>query len=134
VVVMLLFALSDKVPISPGVLAWVIVAVAAIPNGITGIIPGAIINEIVREDCIRTGNANEATFNAAAGLITAIPAGFPGLIMPTLLLLGRSVSHPTGVRLVAVVSACCMLVAFIMLRIFYNEKKVRESLRLHGYV
>ncbi len=133
VVIMLAFAFSDKIPIPKSVLAWLIVAVAAIPNGITGIIPGAINYEIIREDCVRTGDPNEATFGAASGLITAIPGGFPGLIAPSLLLLGKSAAHPAGVRLVAIVSACCMLLSFVMLRVFYDERKLRASLKEHGY-
>jgi glycoside/pentoside/hexuronide:cation symporter, GPH family len=133
VIVMLTFAFSDKIPIPKGILAWLIVAVAAIPNGITGIVPGAITTEIVREDCIRTGEPNEATFGAAGGLITAIPAGLPGLIAPSMLILGKSAANPAGVRLVAIVSAACMLLSFVMLRAFYDEKRLQASLERHGY-
>lgn len=132
-VVMLLVAWADKIPVSANILPWAMVAIIAIPGAITGIIPGAISNEIVREDCLRTDLAKEASFNAAAGLITAIPGGFVGLIMPSLLLLGKSRANPLGVRTVALVSAGCMLGALVMLRFFYNEKKLKASLKEHGY-
>jgi len=132
-VVMIVFAWADKVPVSADILPWIMVAVLAIPGAITGIIPGAISNEIVREDCLRTDLAKEASFGAASGLLTAIPGGFVGLIMPSLLLLGKSRENPLGVRTVAMVSAGCMLAALVMLQFFYNEKKLKASLKEHGY-
>lgn len=132
-VLMLMFAWADKIPVSAQILPWILVTILAIPSAITGIIPGAITNEIIREDCLRSGIAKEASFNAASGLITAIPGGFVGLIMPSLLLLGKSVQNPLGVRIVAMVSAGCMLLAFIMLKLFYNEKRLTASLKEHGY-
>jgi GPH family glycoside/pentoside/hexuronide:cation symporter len=132
-VVMLLFAFPGAVPLPREVLAWVIVAITAIPSAITGIVPGAITNEIIREDCVRTGQPNEASFGAAAGLLTAIPSGFVGLVLPTLLLLGRSAQHPLGVQTVAVISAACMLAALVLLAVFYREKKVLASLASYGY-
>jgi glycoside/pentoside/hexuronide:cation symporter, GPH family len=131
--IMMIFAWGDRVPIPPGTLAWIVVGLLSIPGAITGIIPGAINNEIIREDCLRTGMAKEASFGAASGLITAIPSGFVGLIMPSLLLLGKSQANPTGVRAVAIASAVCTVAAFVMLRLLYNEKRVQESLKKHGY-
>ncbi len=132
-VIMIAFAFADKVPLSAQILPWIMIAVLSIPSAITGIIPGAITNEIIREDCLRSGVAKEASFGAASGLITAIPGGFVGLVMPSLLLLGKSQENPKGVRVVAIVSAACMLGALIMLRAFYNEKKIKASLKEHGY-
>jgi Na+/melibiose symporter-like transporter len=131
--VMLAFAFADKLPLPKDVLPWLIVALIAVPGAITGIIPGAIGNEIVREDCLRTGQPKEAMFGAAAGLITAIPGGFVGLVMPSLLLLGKSQANPAGVRAVALASAACMAAALLMLRLFYDERKLMASLEAHGY-
>jgi hypothetical protein len=113
--------------------SWILVAMIAVPGAITGIIPGAINNEIVREDTLRTGEAKEASFGAASGLLTAIPSGFVSLVMPSLLLLGRSVENPTGVRTVATVSALCNLGALLMLYFLFDEKKLLASLKKHGY-
>ncbi len=131
--VMLLIAFSASLPLPKVALVWAIVAVAAIPSAITGVVPGAIFNEIIREDCVRTGIASEASFNAANSLITAIPAGFVGLVMPSLLLLGKSPGNPTGARMVAIVGAACNVLALVLLRILYDEKGIKASLRERGY-
>jgi GPH family glycoside/pentoside/hexuronide:cation symporter len=132
-VIMIALGFADKLPFPVTVTSWIIVAFIAIPGAITGIIPGAINYEIIREDCMRTGEAKEASFGAAAGLITAIPAGFVNLIMPSILLLGRSAENPTGVRTLAVVSAVCMIAAFLLLYFLYGEKKIQSSLKTYGY-
>jgi glycoside/pentoside/hexuronide:cation symporter, GPH family len=132
-VIMLALGFADLLPIPVTISSWIIVAMIAVPGAITGIIPGAINYEIIREDCMRTGEAKEASFGAAAGLITAIPSGFVGLIMPSILLLGRSTENPAGVRWVAVVSAICMAGAFVMLYFLYDEKKIQSSLKTYGY-
>ncbi len=124
---------ADKLPLQVGITSWALVALIAIPGAITGIIPGAINNEIIREDCLRTGEAKEASFGAAAGLITAIPSGFVNLIMPSILLLGRSVENPAGVRMVAIVSAGCNIAALLLLYFLYDEKKILGSLKKFGY-
>lgn len=132
-VITLALGFADRLPLPVEITSWVLVALIAVPAAITGIIPGAINNEIVREDCLRTGEAKEASFGAAAGLITAIPSGFVSLILPSILLLGRSVEHPAGVRWVAVASSICNIGALLLLFFLYDEKKIRVSLKAHGY-
>jgi GPH family glycoside/pentoside/hexuronide:cation symporter len=132
-VIMLALGFADLLPIPVTISSWIIVALIALPGAITGIIPGAVNYEIIREDCLRTGEAKEASFGAAAGLITAIPSGFVGLVMPSILLLGRSADNPAGVRWVAVLSAVCMAAAFVMLYLLYDERKVLSSLKKYGY-
>ncbi|MDD4311341.1 MAG: MFS transporter [Eubacteriales bacterium] len=130
---LMLFGFPNLIPLNKLVVAWIIVGLASIYSAVTGILPGAIINEIVREDCVRTGIPNEAAYNAAGGLITAIPGNIPALVIPSLLLLGKSAQNHTGVTLVAVVSGICLLAAVILIQIVYNEKQIVASLREHGY-
>ncbi len=130
---MMLFAFPNLIPLDKLVVAWVIVGLASIYSAVTGILPGAIINEIVREDCVRTGIPNEAAYNAAGGLITAIPGNIPALVIPSLLLLGKSAQNHTGVTLVAIVSGACLLTATVLIQIVYREKQIVASLREHGY-
>lgn len=130
---MVLFAFPGLVPLDKLIVAWIIVALASVYSAATGIIPSAIMNEIIREDCVRSGVPNEAAYNAAGGLITAIPANLPALIIPSLLLMGKSAQNHTGVSLVAIVSGSCMLLAIVLIQLVYNEKKVVASLKEHGY-
>jgi len=132
-VITFLLGFADKLPFPVKIVSWILVAMIAVPGAITGIIPGAINNEIIREDTLRTGEAKEASFGAAAGLLTAIPSGFVNLVLPSLLLLGRSAANPTGVRTVATVSALCNLGALLMLYFLFDEKKLLASLKQHGY-
>jgi hypothetical protein len=53
--------------------------------------------------------------------------------MPSILLLGRSAENPAGVRLMAIISAVCMVAAFLMLYFLYDEKKILTSLKKFGY-
>ena len=55
------------------------------------------------------------------------------LILPSILLLGRSAENSTGVRWVAVLSAICMAAAFVMLYFLYDEKKILGSLKKYCY-
>ena len=130
---LVLFGFPNLIPLDKLVVAWIIVGLASIYSAVTGILPGAIINEIVREDCVRTGIPNEAAYNAAGGLITAIPANIPALVIPSLLLLGKSAQNHTGVTLVAIVSGACLLIAVFLIQIVYHEKRILASLREHGY-
>jgi hypothetical protein len=53
--------------------------------------------------------------------------------MPSILLLGRSVENPAGVRWVAIISAACNIAALLLLYFLYDEKKTLNSLKTHGY-
>ena len=130
---LVLFAFPSLIPLDKLVVAWIIVGLASVYSAVTGIIPSAIGNEIIREDCVRTGVPNEAAYNAAGGLITAIPANLPALFIPMILVLGKSPENHMGISLLAIVSGVCLLLAVLLFQLFYNEKKVVASLREHGY-
>jgi glycoside/pentoside/hexuronide:cation symporter, GPH family len=70
-----LIAAVDLMPLPSSIMVWIVIVVASIPSAITGIIPGSIAAEIIREDSVRTGNPSEATYGAAASLIRKFPAG-----------------------------------------------------------
>lgn len=132
-VCMMLFAFPGITSLDRQVVVWIIIGLVSVYSAISGIVPGAIINEIIREDCVRTGIPSEASFNAAGGIITAIPALLPGLFIPSILLLGKSPENHIGVTLLAVVSGACLLISGILIFFIYNEKKIVASLKEHGY-
>ncbi len=60
-VITFILGFADKLPFPVKIVSWILVAMIALPGAITGIIPGAINNEIIREDCLRTGESKEAS-------------------------------------------------------------------------
>ena len=110
-------------------MAWGIgvIVLQSIVAAITGIVPMALLSDIIRADTIKTGVPKAGTYNGATSIIMKLPLALPALIFPSLLLLGRSIDKPTGVRLAAVIAACVMVLSIIVL-FFYNEKKVFADL------
>lgn len=109
----------------------VVIGLQSIVGAITGILPGAIGADIIRADTIRTGIPKEASFGGAASILSTIPLNVPGLVFPSLLLLGRSTDNPAGVRLTAVTGAFTIGLAFLIL-LFYNEKRTLLTLAEPG--
>ncbi|MGL4370000.1 MAG: MFS transporter [Spirochaetota bacterium] len=105
----------------------ILVFCLSIVGAITGILPSAIGADVVRADAIRTGVHKEAIFGAAGGIVGKFVLWIPPAVIPTLLLYGRSVANPFGVRLTAVIAEV-FLVASIVLWMFYDEKRTIETL------
>jgi len=108
-------------------LVMVVIGLQSVVGAITGILPGAIAADIIRADTIRTGIPKEASFGGAASILSTIPLNLPGLVFPSLLLLGRSVDNPAGVRLAAIAGGLAIGMALIIL-LFYNEKRTLATL------
>jgi glycoside/pentoside/hexuronide:cation symporter, GPH family len=123
--IMIYMARQAPVPIMAWV--WVIIVLQSIVAATTGIVPGAINADIIRADSIRTGVQREASFIGASSFFMKIPLALPPLVFPSLLLLGRSPEHSTGVRLAALIAFGLMASAMVIL-LFYNEKRTLETL------
>ena len=67
------------------------------------------------------------------GFSPCFPTDCRPLIAPTILLIGKSVANPEGIRLLAVSALLCFAVTFVLLHFFYNENKLQASLKAHGY-
>ncbi len=120
-------AFLNKIPLPPMVQAYIMVAIAAIPIAIFGILPPAIISDIAESDGISTGSYKEALFFGTNGFVQKIGMSIGNFLVPSFLLLGKSVENPTGIRMVAIAAFLfCILGLFLYIR--YDEKKVLEIL------
>jgi glycoside/pentoside/hexuronide:cation symporter, GPH family len=126
-IVYIMIYMARQVPVPLMVWVWTIIVLQSIVAATTGIVPGAINADIIRADSIRTGVQREASFMGASSLFMKIPLALPPLVFPSLLLLGRSPEHNTGVRLAALIAFGLMATAIIIL-LFYNEKRTLETL------
>jgi len=127
-VAFVMIAVAGKVPyISTMAWGWLIIFIEGIIAAIAGIVPGAIGADIVRADAVRTGVRKEAAYAGAGSFFMKIPMSIPPLVIPSLLLLGRSPENDLGVRLMAVVAFGLMIVSLVIL-FFYNEKRTMETL------
>jgi Na+/melibiose symporter-like transporter len=109
------------------VLLGIVIASMSLVGAITTIVPSALAADIIRADTARTGVHKEASFGGAATLIGKIPASLPGLLFPSLLLLGRSRENPAGVRLTALIGFFLMFVAIAILT-RYDERRTLATL------
>ena len=130
---MVLFAFPDLTTLPRVAIVTIIMVFLSIYSAFSGIIPGAIGNEIIKEGCMRRGVVNEATYGATGGLLTYIPGSLPALIIPSILLLGKTQQNHTGVTLLALICGIIMVAAALLLIFFYHEKRIVASLKQYGY-
>jgi len=118
----------NKFPISTMAQAYIMVILASIPLAIFNILPAAIIADIAESDGIKTGNYKEALFFGTNGLVQKIGIAFGNFLVPSFLLLGKSVDNPTGIR-VAAVAALLFCIGGLLLYRRYDEKGVMKTLQ-----
>jgi GPH family glycoside/pentoside/hexuronide:cation symporter len=126
-----IIAFSRSAPIPQTPLIGIIILLQSVVGAITGIVPATIGSDIIRADTLRTGIAKEASFGGASSILSTIPGNIPGLVFPSLLLLGRSVDNPAGVRLTAILGFIIMGAAIAVFA-FYDEKRTLATLAEHG--
>ncbi|MBI9106177.1 MAG: MFS transporter [Spirochaetales bacterium] len=127
----ILFAMIPFLGKFPGLSAMtqgcMIILLSAIPVAIFGIIPGAIAADIAASDAIATGSHKEGVFLAARTFAMKIGIAITNMIFPSLLLLGRSIENPLGVRLTGFVALFFTLTGYFILR-KYKENEVNQIL------
>jgi Na+/melibiose symporter-like transporter len=119
--------LLGKLPLPAVAQAWLVVAVASLPLAIFGILPNAIVADIAESHGIETGQYKAGIFFGARTFMMKMGIALANLLFPSLLLLGKSASQPTGIRVSAVCAiGFCLLGLLLFLR--YNEKRVLRVL------
>jgi GPH family glycoside/pentoside/hexuronide:cation symporter len=112
-----LMLVGDWIPISLKAqgIAWITLQAIAM-SGVT-MLPAAFGAEITDYDAELSGERREGTFYATWGLLDQAINAAAGIILPQILLLGRSRTDPygpLGVRLVGPIGGVLMLVAFLI--------------------
>lgn len=123
-----IYFMGDDLSFIPNIIQGIfIMCWCAIPMGIFGILPNAVVADIAEADGIKNGNYKAGVFFGARGLIQKMGISIANLIFPSFLLLGKSVENDTGVRVSAIAALLfCLLGVAVFLR--YDEKKVLSIL------
>lgn len=106
--------------ISPTVQGFILVAVAAMPMAIFGILPQAMVADVSESDAILTGENREGMFYAARTFAFKLGQSIAMLIFTAVATTG---SAGSGYRTVALVASAFCLCGGIAL-FFYNEKRI----------
>jgi GPH family glycoside/pentoside/hexuronide:cation symporter len=96
------------------------------PTAVLGILPMALAGDIAEQDFRATGVAKNASYYGFKTFMMKLGVAITSLIFPSLLLLGKTPEHSTGVRLVAVVCIVAALFAFLVMRNF-KEVKIEQN-------
>jgi len=109
------------------IIGWTAIFIQAIPSAITGILPNAMVSDIARADGIRTGSHKAASFFACNGFNMKLAVSAGNFLLPSFLLLGKSVDNPKGVIVSALFSAVVMAGGVYFLR-KYDEPGIEKQL------
>lgn len=94
-----LTTISGMLPISKTLLFYTVSLLSGFPLAVFGIVPMAIIADILYQHEADTGEQHAGMFYAARNLTMKMGISLANLIFPSLLLLGKSVQNPFGVQL-----------------------------------
>lgn len=108
--------------ISPVAQGFILVAAAAFPMAIFGILPQAMVADISESDAKKTGENREGMFYAARTFAFKLGQSVSMLLFTALATLG---SGGTGYRIVAGTSCALAAVGGVIL-VFYNEKGINS--------
>jgi GPH family glycoside/pentoside/hexuronide:cation symporter len=87
----------------PGeVILYSLAIAAAFPLAVFGILPNALVGDVVQEEERQSGRQLSGMFFGVRAFITKVGISVANLIFPSLLLFGKSIEHPIGVQLTAV--------------------------------
>jgi len=117
----------NKLPLPAMTQGYLIVFLAAIPMAIFGILPNAIVADLVEADGIKTGQHKAGMFFAARTFMMKLGISLANLIFPSFLLLGKDTTNDLGVRIAAVAAFVFSIVGLIIF-LTYDEKSVIKTI------
>lgn len=106
ILVFALVALVRQLPLPPQFMLFFIAALSAFPLAVFGILPNALIGDLVEAHEQRTGAQMSGMFYGVRAFVMKAGISLANLIFPSLLLFGKSLENPLGVQLSAL---CAML-------------------------
>lgn len=106
--------LTPMLPISKDVMFYILAAGSGFPLAAFGIIPNAIIADVIHEHAEATGIQQPGMFYAVRNFMMKLGASLAMLIFPSLLLLGKSTENPMGVKVSAILAVVFCLIGFLI--------------------
>lgn len=93
---------------------WLVSILSSFPLAVFGILPNAIVADIVHDNERLTGENQAGMFYAVSAFMMKIGISLANLIFPSLLILGKSQDNPLGVQLSVIVALIiCFLGYFV---------------------
>jgi glycoside/pentoside/hexuronide:cation symporter, GPH family len=109
-------------PISGTVRIWMVTLLVAFPNAAFGILPNIIVADVVHQNEKLTGQNQAGMFYGVAAFMMKVGISLANLIFPSLLIYGKSVDNPTGVRLTIVAALVVCGAGFMVFRKYEDVK------------
>ena len=114
--------LGDMLPIDPNIQGLILVALAAIPMAIFGILPQAMVADVAESDKKITGESREGMFYAARTFAFKLGQGVSMLLFTAVATIGI---NGAGYRIVSIIACVLCAIGGIVL-LFYNEKGINQ--------
>jgi Na+/melibiose symporter-like transporter len=111
----------------PNPTGYLVLILAAFPISAYGILPNAIVGDMAEANGLLTGRYEAGLFFGARMFVNKLGISLANLIFPSLLLLGRSIENPAGIRLSGAAALIfCLAGLAVFLR--FNESSVLATL------
>jgi Na+/melibiose symporter-like transporter len=111
----------------PNPTGYLVLILAAFPISAYGILPNALVGDMAEANGLLTGRYEAGLFFGARMFVNKLGISLANLIFPSLLLLGRSIENPAGIRLSGAAALIfCLAGLAVFLR--FNESSVLATL------
>ncbi|WP_256758827.1 MFS transporter [Cohnella sp. WQ 127256] len=116
-------SLMGKLPFDGFAQLIPVIILCAVPSAISGILPNAIIADCAVYDASTSGENQEALYFGVRSFLTKFGTALSAIILPTLLAIGNSIGHDSGIRISVIIAAVIALISLLAF-LKYDEKKV----------